>query len=96
MSHIDNRPDVMAARKTLEAAYDGVDASLGRMFPSIELTLSFSNIATEFSKAFTKENLASQFAASLAQVLFDGGRLYSGLKMSETDAEIAKVNYRKL
>lgn len=88
------RPDLAKAESSLRAADANVDAARAALLPSIQLTGS-GGLASNalFSLADPTKTLA--LTGSLAQTLFDGGRLRSQVQSSESQRRQAVEAYRK-
>ncbi len=89
---LENRPDILSAEAGLVAANANITVARAAFFPSVTLGLNADlAIATLGDPAST----ALSLAASLAQPLFQGGRLEGGVEQATArQAELAEI-YRK-
>ncbi|MDQ9169627.1 efflux transporter outer membrane subunit [Oxalobacteraceae bacterium R-40] len=90
-SLLERRPDIKRAEAQLVAANADVNAARTALYPS--LRISASSIA---GGVFTSgSSLATSLAASLAQTLFDGGRLRGQVSLSQAQQEELVQQYQQ-
>lgn len=83
---LENRPDVKIAEMTLAKAYYSTNQARAAFYPglSITATAGWTNGSDQF---------IFQALASLAQPIFNNGKLVANLKVTKAEEEIAKMNY---
>jgi multidrug efflux system outer membrane protein len=89
------RPDIRQAEAQLAAANASIDAARAATLPSIRLTGVVGSDANTVSNLFSGPAAIWSLGASLAQPIFDGGRLRSRVKEEEARGEQALASYRK-
>ncbi len=72
---ITRRPDLVVARKRLEASFHRAHATRKNLLPSLRLTGSTGTRSSDLTHLLDPGFLASSIAASLSQSLFEGGAL---------------------
>jgi multidrug efflux system outer membrane protein len=77
------RPDVIEAEQALIAAGARIGAARALFFPAITLTSQYGGQSMELGDLFNIPNRIWNYTVSAAQIVFDGGRIYSDLKESE-------------
>lgn len=90
-----NRPDVKAAEMTLAGAYYTTNQARSAFYPSLTIggTAGWTN-----GSGVSVTNPGSfmvQALASLAQPIFNKGKLIANLKISKTEEKIAQMNYQQ-
>ena len=95
LSLLSKRPDVMQAEQTLAQAFYITNAVRASFYPSITLSglVGFSGKSGEHS--FNLGSLIWNAAASLAQPLFQRGKLRSQLKIAKAQQEEAKISFQQ-
>ena len=90
-----NRPDVKMAEMTLASAYYTTNQARSAFYPSLSIggTVGWTN-GSGMSVA-TPGQLLLQALRSLAQPIFNQGKLIANLKVSKKEEEIAKMNYQQ-
>jgi len=88
------RPDIRAAEAQLKALNAQIGVAKASRFPSISLTGSFGYASEELSNLFSPGGIWSM-AASLAQPLFDAGRLKANQRAAEARYSQGIAGYRK-
>lgn len=88
------RPDVAAAEANLAAAHANVDVARAAFFPAVNLTAQGGYQSTALSMLFNPESQGFNIAASLAQTIFDGGRLIGQSRLAHAQEMELLVNYR--
>ncbi len=90
-----NRPDVKIAEMTLASAYYTTNQARSAFYPSITLsgTAGWTNSAGAAIVNPGKVILSA--IASLAQPIFNNGRLIANLKVSKNEEKIAQMNYQQ-
>ena len=93
---LENRPDVKAAELSLAAAYYQTNQARAAFYPGVTITATAG--WTNGSNGTVISNPAVflwQAIGSLAQPIFQRGKLIANLKVTKREEEIAKMNYRQ-
>ena len=72
-SLLERRPDVIAAERSVAAAFNSLDQAKAAQMPSISLTGSVGGASNDLSDLLNPTNIAWQAATSLVAPLIDGG-----------------------
>lgn len=88
------RPDLIAAERTLAAETARVGQQLAQRFPSLNLSASFGWQAYSFAALGGAGTIVRAVGGSLAATLFDGGRLRSLVDVQNAVQEQALASYR--
>jgi multidrug efflux system outer membrane protein len=89
------RPDIRQAEANLAAAQADVEVARANFFPSIQLNANGGYQSAVLATLFTPEAQFYSIAASLAQPIFQGGRLIGALEQSEGRKVELLQDYRK-
>ncbi len=89
------RPDLIAAERTLAAETARVGQKLAQRFPSLNLGGSFGWQAYSYGALGAAGTLARAVAGTLAATLFDGGKLRSAVEIQGAVQEQALISYQK-
>jgi NodT family efflux transporter outer membrane factor (OMF) lipoprotein len=92
---LSQRPDLIAAERTLAAETARVGQKLAQRFPSLNLTGSFGWQAYSFSALGAAGTITTALGATLAAKIFDGGRLRSQVNVQSAVQEQALVTYQR-
>ena len=92
---LERRPDIRAAEAQLMAANAQIGAARSAYFPQITLTASSGFQSSALTSLFTGPAGFWNFGGSLAQPIFEGGRIKSGVKLSEARKEELVLNYKQ-
>jgi outer membrane protein, multidrug efflux system len=87
------RPDLIAAERTLAAETARVGQKMAARFPSLSLSGSFGWQAYSFGALGGSDSLVRALGGTLAATLFDGGRLRSQVEVQNAVQEQALVAY---
>lgn len=87
------RPDLIAAERTLAAETARVGKRWRRVFPSLSLSGSFGWQAYSFGALGGGDSLVRALGGTLAATLFDGGRLRRQVEVQNAVQEQALVAY---
>lgn len=91
---LSRRPDLAAAEARLQAADANVKVAKANLFPSLKLNLSAGRSASDtFSLSSGTDSVSA--SATLAQVIFQGGRLRNQVKIIESQRIALVEEYRK-
>ncbi|MES2206388.1 MAG: efflux transporter outer membrane subunit [Pseudomonadota bacterium] len=88
------RPDLASQEALLLAAGANIKAAQAALLPSIQLTGS-AGLASNALLSLANPSNSINLAASIAQTIFDGGRLRNQVKISESRQRETLENYRK-
>lgn len=88
------RPDLVAAERTLAAETARVGQKLAQRFPSLNLGASFGWQAYGYSVLGSADTLMRAVSGSLAATLFDGGKLRSAVEIQNAVQEQALIGYQ--
>lgn len=95
---LNNRPDVRAAVDGVLAAYHRKTAAELERLPTIDLSGSIGlmglRTGTIFSPEAAARTLAGSLLASLAQPIFEGGRITANIRINESQARQAVYSYQ--
>ena len=92
---LENRPDVKIAEMTLAAAYYSTNQARAAFYPGLTITgtagwTNGSNISVSNPGVFMMQAMAS-----LAQPIFNKGKLIANLKVTKAEEKIAQMNYQQ-
>ena len=92
---LENRPDVKIAEMTLASAYYTTNQARSAFYPSITIggTAGWTNGSG--IQVANPGQFMFQALASLAQPIFNQGKLIANLKVSKAEEEIARMNYQQ-
>lgn len=86
------RPDVLAAERSLAAATAQIGVARAQLYPALAISGSIDTNATSFSNL--ADVISGGLFAGLTQAIFNGGRLRSQVRSQEAAAEGALLTYR--
>ena len=89
------RPDIMAAEHRLMAMNANIGAARANFFPSFSITGALGSIAPVFHDLFSRGGGTWLFEPRAVLPIFDTGRNWATLKVSEADRDIAVATYEK-
>ncbi|WPB57557.1 efflux transporter outer membrane subunit [Xylophilus sp. GOD-11R] len=92
---LQNRPDVLAAEHTLQAANANIGAARAAFFPRITLTGSAGSGSRDLSNLFESGNGAWSFAPQIVIPIFSGGALQASLDVARVTRDINVAQYDK-
>jgi len=92
---LERRPDIRSAEQNLVAQKALVSVAKAAYFPRISLTGFFGFQSNQLSSLFTGPSRAWSFVPQLAQPIFTGGRLKSGVNFAKAQQEFALVQYQQ-
>jgi NodT family efflux transporter outer membrane factor (OMF) lipoprotein len=87
------RPDVLAAERNLAAATAQIGVATAQLYPALNLGASIDTNATSFG-ALT-DIINGRLFASIAQTIFDGGRLRAQVRGQRAAADAAFLSYKQ-
>ena len=92
---LDRRPDIRAAEAQLMAANAQIGVAKAAYFPQITLTADSGFQSSALTSLFTGPAGMWNFGGSLAQPIFAGGRIKSGVRLSEARQKELELNYQQ-
>ncbi len=92
---LERRPDIRAAEAELMAANARIGVARAAYFPQISLTANSGFLSSALSSLFTGPAGFWSFGGSLVQPIFAGGRIRSGVKLSEARKEEMLLTYQR-
>jgi multidrug efflux system outer membrane protein len=94
-SLLERRPDIRAAESELMAANAQIGVARAAYFPQISLTANSGFLSSALTSLFTGPAGFWNFGGSLTQPIFAGGRIRSGVKLSEARKEEMLLTYQR-
>ena len=94
-SLLEQRPDIRQAEEQLVAANAEIGVARAAYFPQIVLSGSGGFQSSALTNLFSGPAGAWSFGASLAQPIFTGGRLRSGVRLAEAQQQTAALFYQQ-
>ncbi len=94
-SLLERRPDIRQAEEQLVAANAEIGVARAEYFPQISLSGSGGFQSSALTNLFSGPAGAWSFGASLAQPIFTGGRLRSGVRLAEAQQQTAALFYQQ-
>jgi outer membrane protein, multidrug efflux system len=94
-SLLERRPDIRQAEEQLVAANAEIGVARAAYFPDISLSGSGGFQSSALTNLFGGPAGAWSFGASLAQPIFTGGRLRSGVRLAEAQQQTAALFYQQ-
>jgi NodT family efflux transporter outer membrane factor (OMF) lipoprotein len=91
---LQNRPDIVAAFKRLEAVDQDLAAARAERLPALRLTGSVAYDSDKLDKVF--DNWIANLAASVTAPVFDGGRRKAEVEINEAAVQQQLAEYRQL
>ena len=92
---VERRPDIRAAEAQLIAANARIGVAKAAYFPQITLTADSGFQSSALTSLFTGPAGLWSFGGSLAQPIFEGGRIKSGVKLSEARKDEMVLTYQQ-
>lgn len=92
---LERRPDVAEAERLLAARNADIGVAQAAMFPSIRLTGGFGFESAELSDLLDPESQIWSLGVSLAQPIFDGGRMRANVDRARAQYEENLATYRE-
>lgn len=89
------RPDIMSAEHQLMAMNANIGAARANFFPKIGITSTIGSIAPEYHDLFSSGAGTWLFQPQAVLPIFDMGRNWAALNMSEAERDIAVATYEK-
>ena len=92
---LENRPDVKMAEMTLAAAYYTTNSARAAFYPGLNITGTAGWTNGSGITVANPGEFMLQALASLAQPIFNNGKLIANLKVSKAEEKIAQMNYQQ-
>lgn len=92
---LQRRPDIRNAEAQLKAAHADIIVARAEMFPSIRLTAAGGYESVALADLFKPDSKLWSLAGSLAQPIFEGGRLRGALDLQKARYDELLQNYHK-
>ncbi|MBT5239477.1 MAG: TolC family protein [Rhodospirillaceae bacterium] len=92
-SMLERRPDIVAAERSVAAAFNSLDQAKAARMPSISLTGSLGGSSSDLSNLLNPANIAWQAASSLVAPLIDGGLRKAQVDQATAEQKQAIANY---
>jgi multidrug efflux system outer membrane protein len=93
---LERRPDILQAEQQLIAANARIGVARAQFFPQLSLIASGGVAGSDFSNIFAPDGRLIYGIGSLAQPIFQGGRLRGQLQLSEETKKEMVLNYQKI
>lgn len=95
MQLLENRPDVKMAEMTLASAYYTTNSARAAFYPGLNITGTAGWTNSAGVAVLNPGKLILNAVASLAQPIFNNGKLIANLKVSKAEEKIAQMNYQQ-
>ena len=95
MQLLENRPDVKMAEMTLASAYYTTNSARAAFYPGLNITGTAGWTNSAGIAVLNPGKLILNAVASLAQPIFNNGKLIANLKVSKAEEKIAQMNYQQ-
>jgi multidrug efflux system outer membrane protein len=92
---LERRPDILAAEAQLMAANAQIGVAKAAYFPQISLTGNSGFLSSALTSLFTGPAGLWSFGGSIAQPVFAGGRIKSGVRLSEARKDELVLTYQQ-
>jgi multidrug efflux system outer membrane protein len=93
---LQQRPDVLQAERSLEAANANIGAARAAFFPRVSLTVAAGTASPQLGQLFSTGTGFWNFVPQIGLPIFDAGRNRANLKAAEIDRDIMLVQYQKV
>jgi outer membrane protein, multidrug efflux system len=93
---LERRPDVASAERAMAAANAQIGVANAAFYPSITLGSAYGGESTSLETLFAVPSIIWSLGASLAQPLFDGGRIRANVDVARAGYDAAVANYRRV
>src|SRR5271165_345201 len=92
---LERRPDIRQAEEQLIAANAQIGVAKAAYYPNIALTANAGYASSALTSLFTGPAGLWAFGGTLAQPIFSGGRIRSGVRYTEAQKQESLLNYRQ-
>lgn len=93
---LERRPDVASAERAVAAANAQIGVARSAYYPSISLGGALGADSRALASLLDAPSVLWSFGVSLAQTLFDGGRIGANVEFAKSGYEAAVANYRRV
>ena len=93
---LERRPDVAAAERAMAAANAQIGVANAAFYPSVMLGSALGYESRALAALFDAPSLIWSFGVTLAQSVFDGGRIRANADFARAGHEAAVANYRRV
>jgi NodT family efflux transporter outer membrane factor (OMF) lipoprotein len=93
---LERRPDVASAERAMAAANAQVGVANAAFYPSINLGSTYGQESRHLDSLMDAPSLVWSLGASLAQPIFDGGRIKGNYEAARAGYDFAVANYRRV
>ncbi len=93
---LERRPDVASAERAMAVANAQVGVASAAFYPSIFLGASFGDESRMLSSLFSTPSYIWSLGVSVAQTLFDGGRISAGVDSTRANYDATVASYRRV
>lgn len=93
---LERRPDVASAERAMAAANAQIGVATAAFYPSIVLGASYGSETRILDSLFNAPSVIWSVGATVAQSLFDGGRIRAGVDFASAGYEATVANYRRV
>ena len=90
------RADIAAARWRVEASTHDLQSARAQFYPSINLGLTYGQESRRSNTLLDVPSLVWSAGVSLAQPIFDGGRIKGNYEAARAGYDVAVANYRRV
>ncbi len=93
---LQRRPDVASAERAMAAANAQVGVATAAFYPSIQLLPTYGVESTSLSSLFNASSLLWSVGVSIAQPLYDAGRIRANVDFTRGGYDVTVANYRRI
>jgi len=90
-----NRPDIRRAERQYAEAVARIGVAVAQLYPDFSLPLSFGLQSSMIHELMQADSLAFQFVLSIAQPIYQGGRISAQVREARDEAEGARLDYQR-
>ena len=92
---LERRPDIAAAERQVASANATIGVNVAAYYPQLTLTGSAATEAIELSELFSGPTFLWSVGPTLAQTLFDAGKIHGQVQEAEAEYDAQVANYRQ-
>jgi len=93
---LERRPDVASAERAMAAANAQIGVAQAAFYPSINLGGLYGNESRLLTGLFSTPSIIWSLGATMAQTLFDGGRIRANADFAQAGYDLTVANYRRV
>ncbi len=90
---LERRPDIIAAERSVAAAFNSLDQAKAAQMPTISLTASVGGASSDLSGLLNPANIAWQLASNIVAPLIDGGLRKAQVEQATAEQKQAIAHY---